>query len=100
MLPTLCSWEQAYGTRCRHALPPDGGERKAPQRVCGTIRLSRTRTRRPEGRDAQLGCEAEATLPPEVIPMARIYLSSTFRDLQAHRAAVYHQLRTMQHDVI
>jgi hypothetical protein len=32
--------------------------------------------------------------------MPRIYLSSTFVDLQAHREAVYRQLRRMQHDVI
>jgi hypothetical protein len=32
--------------------------------------------------------------------MPRIYLSSTFVDLKAHREAVYRQLRSMQHDVI
>jgi hypothetical protein len=32
--------------------------------------------------------------------MARIYLSSTFVDLKAHREAVCRQLRRMQHDVI
>ena len=32
--------------------------------------------------------------------MPKIYLSSTFVDLKAHREAVYRQLRRMQHDVI
>src|SRR5438445_5450169 len=32
--------------------------------------------------------------------MARIYLSSTFEDLKDYRAAVYHTLRQMHHDVI
>src|SRR4051794_34135141 len=32
--------------------------------------------------------------------MARIYLSSTFEDLQEYRTAVYHTLRQMHHDVI
>jgi hypothetical protein len=32
--------------------------------------------------------------------MPRIYLSSTFVDLEAHREAVYRQLRRMQHDII
>jgi hypothetical protein len=32
--------------------------------------------------------------------MARIYLSSTYADLQEHRAAVYHALRRLRHDVV
>lgn len=32
--------------------------------------------------------------------MPKIYISSTFVDLKAHREAVYRQLRRMQHDVI
>lgn len=32
--------------------------------------------------------------------MAKIYLSSTFSDLKDHRAAVYHILRMLRHDVI
>src|ERR1035438_5135709 len=32
--------------------------------------------------------------------MPKIYVSSTFVDLKAHREAVYRQLRRMQHDVI
>lgn len=32
--------------------------------------------------------------------MAKIYLSSTFRDLAAHREAVYRTLRQMRHDVV
>src|SRR5207344_148717 len=31
--------------------------------------------------------------------MAKIYLSSTFEDLQEYRANVYHTLRQMHHDV-
>lgn len=32
--------------------------------------------------------------------MAKIYLSSTFEDLKSYRAAVYHTLRQMRHDVV
>jgi hypothetical protein len=32
--------------------------------------------------------------------MARIYLSSTYADLQEHRAAVYRALRRLRHDVV
>jgi hypothetical protein len=32
--------------------------------------------------------------------MARIYLSSTFSDLEAHREAAYDALRSLQHDVV
>jgi len=32
--------------------------------------------------------------------MARIYISSTFKDLQAHREVVYRTLRQLRHDVI
>ncbi len=32
--------------------------------------------------------------------MARIYISSTYADLQEHRASVYHALRRLRHDVV
>src|SRR4051812_42821626 len=33
------------------------------------------------------------------VEMAKVYLSSTFKDLQGHREAVYKQLHRMQHGV-
>ena len=36
----------------------------------------------------------------EGLPIAKIYLSSSYSDLKDHREAVYHTLRKMRHDVI